>query len=185
MDPGKIVYSGKSKSGKDIIIRYPVLEDAQKMSEYINKLSDEQTFITFQGEHMSPADEQNYLEKELKNIQEQKSVFLLAFSGERLIGISNIDLGERTSSHVAIFGISIAKEFRGEGIGKLLMEAIHKEAERHLPKLRIVYLGLFANNTLAKEMYERFGYAEYGNLPEGVFYRGEYINHIYMYKKLR
>jgi RimJ/RimL family protein N-acetyltransferase len=185
MESGKIVYSGTSRSGRPILIRYPTLEDAQAMSEYINPLSDEQTFITFQGEHMSVADEQEYLTKELKNIEVQKAVFLLVFSNDHLIGIAGIDLGERTSSHVGTFGNSIAKKFRGDGIGSTLMKIVHAEAEKQLPKLRIVSLGLFAGNDLAKNMYADFGYKEYGTLPEGVYYRGEYRDHISMYKKIR
>jgi RimJ/RimL family protein N-acetyltransferase len=185
VESGKIVFTGKSKSGKDIIIRYPTFEDAEAMAEYINILSDEQTYITFQGEHMSVEDEQNYLKKELQNIKERKAVFLLVFSGEQLIGISGIDLGERTSKHVGMFSISLAKEFRGEGIGRILMETVHNEAERRLPDLKIAYLGLFEGNDLARNMYESFGYKEYGRLPEGIFYKEKYIDHIYMYKKLR
>ena len=33
-------------------------------------------------------------------------------------------------------------------------------------------------------MYEKFGFTEYGNLPEGIKHKGKYINHIYMYKKI-
>jgi L-phenylalanine/L-methionine N-acetyltransferase len=185
MDSGKIVYKGTTKTGREILIRYPTMSDASAMSSYINTLSDEQTYITFQGEHMTVEDETAYLEKELKNIAEQKGVFLLVFSNNRLIGISSIDLGQRTSSHVGIFGISVAKDYRSEGIGKILMETVHQEATERIPKLKIVYLGLFANNFFARAMYEKFGYQEYGSLPEGIFYKGDYIDHVYMYKKIR
>lgn len=180
-----IVYQGISRSGKEFLIRYPTLADAEAMSAYLNVLSDERTFITFQGEHLTAAEEKEFLTKELKRIAEGKSVMLLVFSENTLIGISNITSGERTSAHVGKFGISIAKEFRGEGIGKILMDVIHKEAEKCIPTLQIIDLGVFASNQLAKNMYQEYGYQEYGTLPGGVLYRGEYIDHIHMYKKIR
>lgn len=39
MKPGQIVYQGKSKSGRDIIIRYPTKDDLGSLWEYINTSS--------------------------------------------------------------------------------------------------------------------------------------------------
>ena len=53
MEFGKVAYQGKTSKGKELIIRYPNKDDAQLMREYINTLSEERTFIRFQGEKVS------------------------------------------------------------------------------------------------------------------------------------
>ncbi|HSX19123.1 MAG TPA: GNAT family N-acetyltransferase [Candidatus Saccharimonadales bacterium] len=181
---GKIVFTGKSQKGKQIILRYVKQGDAQTMLDYINTLSDERTYIRFQGEHLTLKEEQEYLDSQLKRIKDKKSVHLVALSNNQHIGISSIDLEDRTSSHVGNFGISISKEFRGEGVGKLLMETIVSEAQKELPGLKIITLGCFSNNALAIKMYKEFGFVEYGRLPNGVKLENGFVDHIYMYKNI-
>lgn len=182
---GKIVYQGKTAKGIDITIRYPNKDDAQAMCNYINTLSKEQTFITYQGEKVSLDEEIKYLNTQLERINKEKTVQLLVFCDNKLIGNSQLDLKDRTSKHEGVFGISIAQDFRGEGIGKTLMQSVLDEAGKNLPELRIVTLGLFENNSLAEEMYKKFGFQEYGRLPKGINHRGQYVDHIYMYKIIR
>ncbi len=179
----KIVYQGKTKKGNHIIIRYPNKDDARAMCNYINTLSKEQTFIRFQGEEVSLENETKYLNSQLEKIEKKQAVQLLVFFGNQLIGISGIDMKDKTESHEGSFGISIAKEFRGEGIGKKLMELVIEEAKNNLSQLKIITLGVFGNNPLASAIYKKFGFKEFGTLPEGILHKGEYINHVYMYKK--
>lgn len=42
-----------------------------------------------------------------------------------------------------------------------------------MPQLRIVTLGIFDSNLIAKSMYEKFGFKEHGRLPKGVLYKGQ------------
>ena len=72
----------------------------------------------------------------------------------------------------------------GVGIGRLLMQHILAEAEKEIQGLKIIRLGVFANNPVALEMYKSLGFVELGNLPNGLLHKGEYVAHIYMYKVL-
>ncbi len=182
---GKVVFQEKNEDGNEIMIRYPSDVDAQVMFGYINALSKEQTFVRFQGEEQSLEDEAKYLKEQLKRISEKRTVQLLLFLGGKLIGIAGIDLKDKTEKHEGVFGISVRDEYRGIGLGKKLMQATLDEAVTNLPDLRIVTLGVFGGNKLAFEMYEKFGFREYGRLAEGVFRKGEYDDHIYMYKKVK
>ena len=83
-----------------------------------------------------------------------------------------------------MLGISISKKHRGRGLGKLLMDIILKEAKENLPKLGIVVLEVMAVNPNAIKMYKNFGFKEYGNLPEGNKYKGEFVDVLSMYKKI-
>jgi ribosomal protein S18 acetylase RimI-like enzyme len=55
-----------------------------------------------------------------------------------------------------IFDLSVAQEFRGQGIAK----ALHFAAEQHLrgQGFKLVGLQVMAHNTEAAEMYRKFGY---------------------------
>ena len=182
---GKIIFKGLSDKENEIIIRYSTKDDAQAMCDYINTLSKEQTFVRFQGEKVSLRHETKYLKSQLKRIIKKQTVQLLVFCNNRLIGVSSIDMKDKTESHEGVFGISIAKEYRGEGIGKKFMQLVLEEAEKNIPQLRIVTLGVFGDNPLAKSMYEKFGFQEYGRLPEGSKRRDQFVDHIYMYKKIK
>lgn len=185
MNLGQIVFQGKTSSGKDIIIRYPQEYDAQAMCDYINTLSKEQTFIRFQGEQISIEDETKYLNDQVQKIKDKKTVQLFVICNNQIVGIAGIDLKDKTESHEGVFGISLAKEFRGYGLGKELMKLTLEEAERNLPELRLVTLALLETNTLAQEIYRKFGFQEYGRLPGGSRHKGQYVDDIYMYKKIK
>ena len=178
------IYQGKTKKGIDLVIRYVINEDLEKLLEYINTLSKEQTFIRFQGEQMTLEEEKKYLDDFFKKQEAGKAIELLAFIKNELVGVADIHLEDKISSHIGIFGITVKKEFRGEGIGKLLMELVIKEAQKNLKGLQIITLGVFANNPLAKAIYEKFGFKEYGCLPEGILHKEKYVDHLYMYKKV-
>lgn len=182
---GKVVYQGTSKKGNKFIIRYPVTSDVRAMWEYINKISKEKTFIMFQGEEISLEYETEYLGKQLQKIDKNQSVQLLVFIGDKLVGVAGIEMRDRATSHEGVFGITIDKDFRGEGIGKKLMEAIMKETKERIPKLRIVSLGVFGDNPRACKIYESFGFVKSGRLPKGILHNGKYVDHVYMYKTIR
>jgi ribosomal protein S18 acetylase RimI-like enzyme len=181
----KIIFEGISRKGNKIIIGYPTKDDAQIFCDYINALSKEKTFVRFQGEEISLADEEKYLNAQLKRIANKQTVELLVLCNNKLIGISSIDMKDKTESHEGLFGISIAKEYRGEGIGKKFMQIVLEEAVRNMSQLRIITLGVFGDNPLAKSIYEKFGFKEYGRLPDGSLHKEKYVDHIYMYKNVK
>ena len=181
---GKIIYQGKSKNGKNILFRYPISDDLDILTEYINTLSVEQTYILYQGEQLTKEQEKEYLDKQLNRITKGKTVQLLVFTNSQLIGNSQIDLKDKIESHIGLLGISLSKDARGEGIGTVLMQKLLEEAKLNLRGLKIVILSVFANNPIAKKLYEKMGFKEYGNLPNGIVHKGEFVDHIYMYKEV-
>lgn len=185
MEEEKIVYQGQTKKGKAIVIRYPKQNDLEEMTAYINTLSKEQTFIMFQGEEVSLQEETSYLTDQLNKIQKNQAVLLVVIVDNHIVGISGIDLRKTAEKHVGNFGISVAKDYRGEGLGKLLMQIVLKESHMQIPQLQIITLGVFANNSIAQNMYHLFGFTEYGTLPKGLLHKEDYIDHIYMYKFIK
>lgn len=182
---GKVVFEGVAKDGTPLVIRYPTLNDTQAMLDYINTLSKEQTFIRFQGEQLTYEFEEKFVKDLVQKIDEHNAVYLLVFSDNKLIGAAGVTLAEKISKHNAIFGLTIAEEYRERGIGTLLMEKALDEAINNLEGLKNIILTVFANNPVAVSLYEKLGFKVYGRLPEGISYKGEYVDEILMYKKVR
>lgn len=184
MEANKIVYQGNTKSGKPIVVRYPTQQDTQLILDYINTLSLEKTFIRFQGEQLTLDEETKYMNDFLSKMSRRKAVKLLVLHDDKLIGISDVNMEDKISSHVGVFGITIAHGFRKDGIGQLLMKLTIDEAKKHLIGLKIITLGVFSNNPLAQNIYTKMGFREYGRLPEGVKHKEKYVDHIWMYLKV-
>lgn len=168
----------------EVIVRYPQKGDVKAMLNYINVLSKEKTYITWQGEKISLKHEQKYLKNQLEKIKKHETVQLLLFVNKDLSGISAIDLGKRIKSHIGVFGITIAQKYRGKGFGKLLMKLTLEEASKNLVKLKIMTLEVFAENEKAIKMYKDFGFVEYGKLPKGNLCRGKLVDDIQMYRNI-
>lgn len=181
LSPMKIVHVAELPENK-LIIRYPVLSDAAAMCDYINTMSVEQTFIRFQGEQITLEDETKYLESLLQNITNKRSVHLLAFVDDELVSISGVELKDKTEGHQGLFGITVAKEYRGQGVGKLMMQTILTEAEKELSDLQIITLEVFGTNELAISMYEKFGFKEYGRLPQGIKLKAKLVDGVFMFR---
>src|SRR3954451_1375430 len=118
---GKEMYEGQTKQGKPYIIRYPQEGDARALCSYINTLSKERTFLSFQGEQISEQEEIKWLKTQLEKIRDKKAVQFLVSSEDAVMGASAVTLNEKIQSHVGLFAISLAKDFRGQGIGTMLM----------------------------------------------------------------
>jgi ribosomal protein S18 acetylase RimI-like enzyme len=181
----KNIYQGTTKTGKEINIRYPEISDLDEMLSYINELSDEKTFVRYQGEHETLESETSYLKSRLEAIKNKKAVHLLVFYKDKLIAASDVHMLDKTEKHVGVFGITVAKDFRGEGLGKLLMELILKEAENEILGLKIVTLEVYSSNLIARKLYKKLGFIEYGRLPNGIIRGGKLEDAVLMHKNIK
>lgn len=184
MNP-QTIYSFHSINNLSITLRYPAIEDVVQLCTYINTLSQERTFIRFQGETISLEEEQKFVAEKVKAIAEHKACYLVAVHEEKIIGLCGIDQLTLTEKHLGLLGISLSKEYRDQGIGKVLLNKTIQLASTNLPELEIVYLSVYANNDRAINLYASAGFTEYGRLPRGVKTETRYIDHIYMYKSVR
>ena len=186
MKEEKIIKKFLSKSGKEIVIRYPQETDLDEFLVYINKLSKEDTYITFSGEEISKKDEKDFLKETLKKIKEKNGLLFCAFYGSKLVGISDVTRqtqGRKRTKHVGLVGLSVDKSFRTDGIGKELLLKIIKYAKSELD-LNLLILHVYEPNTKAKDLYYKLGFREYGRLPGGVKYHGKFVDEMSMYLEI-
>lgn len=172
-----------SKKGRKIIFRPLKVTDLPETLRYVNALSAENTFICLSGEVLAEEEEKKFLESTEKEMLEKKTVRLGAFFEGQLVGTCDIKRERQRAGHIGTIGLMIAKDFRGEGIGKALMEYVTQLGKDYLG-LKMIKLGVFAINGKALKLYRKLGFVEYGKLPRGLLYKGEYIDHVFMYKNL-
>ncbi len=173
-----------TKSGKEIKFRYPTIDDVEVLKNYINKISAEQSFILLQGFQNTLESETNWLKDKLEKISKNQSVYLCGFCDDQLVACAEVELGIEAKSHVGNFGISVALDFRGFGIGEKIMELTIFESIKKLPELRIITLEVFGQNKIAQNLYRKMGFIEYGKLPNSIKRRGQFDDAILMYKKI-
>ncbi len=182
--PGKILKFFKTKDGQEMVIRYPKWEDLDSMVSFINAVSLEDTYITFSGEPIYKDGEMHYLSEMIKSMESRSGIYIGCYHGDRFIGSASVvrDMTQRKRSyHIGIFGITIAKDFRGQGIGEELSKITLQEAKKNMDGLWLFVLNMYSPNTTAHHLYKKLGFVEYGRLPKGVWYKGTYVDEIKMY----
>lgn len=168
------------------MVRSPELSDAPALLNYINQLSAEDTFITLSGEQLTLEEEEQYLSSALKQIEGNNKIMLVAFSNDRVVAICEVTRrteGKQRTHHIGRFGLSVRPQYRRQGVGLALANQILKLANDIL-ELSVVILDVYQPNLPAQALYKKLGFAEYGRLPNGVWYKDNYHERISMMLQL-
>lgn len=177
-----IHFEGKTKSGDDYVIRDVEMRDVSGLVEYINTLSNEQTYILLQGEQKTIEEEKSYVEDLLSKMSKNLIVALVVESKGKIIGHTTFGMRTRVESHVGSIGISLSSDYRDQGIGRILLSKLIEIGKQKLQGLKIIELGVFGNNERAIHLYQSLGFIKYGVLPKGINHKGQFIDHIFMYQ---
>jgi len=166
---------------RKIIIRKLSLKDlkrAKSFLDYINSLVEEEAMISMK-EKKNLKEEKEWLNKELKEIKDKKRVTILAEDNNKIVGICNCWLKEERESHIGEIGISVRKEYRRIGLGKILLNEILKLAKKKL-KPKIFRLSVYESNKIAQNFYKKFGFKKVAKIPQQAQYKGKLIDEIIM-----
>lgn len=177
------IQEGTTKDGRSYIIRHPEIGDIESAWKYINRLSQERTFVSFQGEDISLEDEEKFVKSKIKDIQQHEGMALFLVVDGAVQGICSIECKPRSESHVGTLGLSLDISVRGEGLGRKLMESVIEEA-RTVTGLRVIVLTIKSPNTIAYSLYKKLGFEEFGILPGGTKHQDAFVDEIYMYKNI-
>lgn len=98
-----------------------------------------------------------------------------AFAGERLVAIAGFRALERekTRHRGDIWGVYVAPDARGTGIGRRLMEHVLDYARTQVLQ---VHLAVTASNAAAVALYEHLGFIRYGTEPRALKVNGRYLD---------
>jgi len=175
-----MIYAAKEyslKNNRVCTLRSAVVSDAAAMVEFL-KISNEETYfmMRYPEEITLTEDEEKTI---LKNWEEKPNkLLLLAFMDGEIAGNCGIaPVAEHLKTkHRGSVGISVKQKYWGFGIGSLLLREILFFAKKN--GIEQVELGVYSDNLRAQKLYERFGFTEWGRLPNAYklkdgSYRGE------------
>lgn len=180
----KILTKFTTKKGRVIEIVEPTMDRLEDVLRFVNKLAQEDTYLSFHpGKEILRDDEEKWLANQIKNIKNGSTLLFWAICDSKIVGSVDINRGKSVREwHVGTIGLMIDSELRGEGLGKFLIELIIEKAKD--AGIRTAILGLFSDNEIAKNLYQKVGFIQYGLLPDGVYRKKKFSDHILMYKKL-
>jgi RimJ/RimL family protein N-acetyltransferase len=181
MKPDTVLRKFTDKKGREITLRTPRWSDLDDMLSFINGLVDEEAMIAFDTKK-TREEEIEWLANTLKRLEKDQHMVIVAEVDGHPVGNCEISPRIERLKHYGMLGIALKDGYRDAGIGQEMM----KEIEKHAQRLGIEYLGLdvFSINERAIHVYEKMGYKKTGTYPDGVKYKGEYIDDIIMTKKL-
>lgn len=154
------------KNGQKCIIRNGTFEDGPEVSTFFTTTHGETDYLLSYPEESTRDDEKqsNYLKE---TTESDREIELLAIVDGKVVGMAGFNaIGSKYKvRHRAEFGITVSKNYWGQGIGKAIMNACiecAKEAGYIQLELDVV-----ADNTRAIELYKKFGFIEFGRNPKG------------------
>lgn len=163
---------GKQGAAVGLVIREAIIDDAGVLLGYAARLFSEE----LSGLHRRPVPT---LEEELAFVSSYcdppNSVLLVAEDDARVVGLVGL-LGRalEQEAHVGSVGLSVDRDYRGRGIGTLLLERLLEWAPAH--GVTRVEIEAFANNPRALRLYERVGFVREGVRRDAVVVDGEHVD---------
>lgn len=172
----------KLKDGREVDIVTPSMDYLQAITDFVNKLSKEDTFLSFAGETYSIEMEKNWLENVLNEIKFKKNLIIWAVENGKIIGGCDIRRRGNRDHHVGSVGLMVDSDFRGQGLGEFLLREILQKGKEM--DIKIAYLDVFSENLPAQNLYRKVGFTECGRLPNGLYRKGKYSDVVMMYLNL-
>lgn len=136
--------------------------DAAAVLAYLATVGGETDNLTFGGEGLpfSPEDEAKYIESFCGS---HDKIMLSAKDGDRIVSIASLERFSNRMSHRAELGISVLRDYWGQGIATALISRLIAFAKEN--SIEIIELDVRSDNTRAIRLYERFGFRKIGTYP--------------------
>ncbi|WP_294430367.1 GNAT family N-acetyltransferase [uncultured Treponema sp.] len=154
------------KNGKDAYLRNGEASDGKAVFDVFNLTHEETDFLLSYSDENSYNAEQEaaFLDEKAKSDNE---IEIVALVDGKIVGTAGFErVGTKYKvRHRAEFGISIAKDYWGLGLGRALTSAcIQCAREAGFAQLE---LDVVADNKRAISMYKSLGFTEFGRNPKG------------------
>jgi len=167
------------KNGKNLIIRSATKEDATAIVNYVNKIAGESDFLTFgKGEfEITVEKEESILES---YIDSDNKIYIVAEIDSEIVGSLNFAGGHRLRTrHTGEFGVSVAKEFWGLGIGEELIRYLIDWAVKG-NVVKKINLRVREDNERGVKLYTKLGFKKEGTISKEFYVNGVYYSSIFM-----
>lgn len=161
-------------------IREVELTDAEKLAKLMLKVDEDSKFMLW-----SSGERKISLENQLKMIEsflkKTNSTILIVEENKDLVGYLLANGGNaKRNIHTAYLVIGIDKDYRGQGIGTLLFEALNKWATKN--KLHRLELTVVTLNDRAVSLYKNQGFEVEETKKDALYIENEFYDEYYMAK---
>lgn len=154
------------KDGRKCCLRNETENDAQEVLDVFNLTHAETDYLlTYPDENSFTVEQEGAFPK--AKTESSNEIEIIAVVDGKIAGTAGIDaVGNKyKTKHRAEFGIGIAREFWGLGLGRALTEAcIECAKEAGYTQLE---LDVVSDNVSAISLYKKVGFVEYGRNPKG------------------
>ncbi len=174
-----------TKKGRVVEIIEPTMELLDEILEFVHRLAEEDTFLSFYpGKMITRDEEEKWLTGQITKIKNGCGLLYWAFFEGKIIGSVDINRGSSVRDwHVGTIGLMVDKDSRSEGLGKFLLNFILGEGKKM--GLKIASLNVFSDNDIAISLYKKLGFKEWGRLPDGLYRKNKFSDAIKMYVVLQ
>ncbi|RNA69027.1 GNAT family N-acetyltransferase [Alteribacter keqinensis] len=164
----------KAKDGSTVTLRPAKKEDAFDIITNVEKIIQKGRYI--QKERVRTIEEEQAF---IQEMADNNNMYTVVEIDGHVYGIARLIRGElKMKRHTAVFRTWLTEEAQGKGLGKKIMEYTLQWAEQN--GLYKVCLTVFAQNTVAKKLYEKYGFITEGVQKYQVLIDGEYDDEVFM-----
>ncbi|MHB9004318.1 MAG: GNAT family N-acetyltransferase [Coriobacteriia bacterium] len=155
----------------EVVIREASVDDAQSLLDYAARLFAECLPGLWRRQLPSLDEERSFI----ASYDASNSTLVLAESDGRTVALAGL-LGKslEQESHVGVIGVSVDRDYRGQGIGTQLLEHLIAWAPAH--GISRIEIEAFANNPGAIALYERLGFEREGVRKAAVVVDEKYVD---------
>jgi len=171
-----------TKQQDRVVIRPVRTGDLDSLLTFVNAFAKEHTYMMISGLIFTRAQEKIYLESACKAKRKHEKIHWIALAGRKIVASAEVRRQPARKNHVGVIGVAVAKQWRGRGIGKKLMQLLIDEAT--LLGLRLLILESFEENIGAIGLYEKMGFRIAGVVPGMFHYQSGYQGCVIMYRPL-
>jgi len=152
---------------------------------YYKELKNDPTFgIGTYGKRLTRKDIKKSFSKLLKALSSHKSTVLVAVNEKgNIVGMGELNSNAWPEApHIADIGYSVVKEYRGKGIGTMIVKELLEGAKG---KYEIVTANTFSRNVASKRLLKKLGFKRWGLGPKFVKRGNLYMDMELFYLKLK
>ncbi|MEK6954583.1 MAG: GNAT family N-acetyltransferase [Candidatus Micrarchaeota archaeon] len=166
------------KDGRKVLLHTVTRDDFPKLRQFLNELVKEGALIAF-DQYVNPIEEKDMGRESLEKINSGNAILWVCEYQNKVIARAVASRMERREKDNVSLSLYVAKDFRGVGLGTMLLRMLIAESQKTLNPHNL-YLEVFSNNDNAIRIYKKEGFVKIGVLPSWNKYGNRYLDEIYM-----
>ena len=176
-------------SGKKVTLRALRWEDLDGLLMFINSLVNEKqgdkksTLYTGFDRKVTREEEVEWLAQTLVATEGETVINMVADIDGKIVANGDVTRGRyKDTHHHGHLGLTMISKYRGQGIGRRMIEALVRESRS--AGLKALDAEFLADNETARRAYEKAGFKQAGIIPHKVFRNGIYFDGLVMAREL-